>query len=76
MPETSTFQLPLPGSPLPPLINVRRYAMDSIMKDDDGKNEEHENEQFKTRELRIEGEVEAEVEEEVVVIRNGRAVEK
>lgn len=53
--------------------------MDSIMRDDDDKNEKQESDQFKTKELKIgeEIEVEASVEEdEVVVIRNGRAFEK
>ncbi len=53
--------------------------MDSIMKDDDGKEEKREQEQFKTKELKIGEEVEAEIEteeDEIVVIRNGKAFEK
>ena len=53
--------------------------MDSIMKDDDGNEEKREKEQFKTKELKIGEEIvtETEVEDdEIVVIRNGRAFEK
>ena len=46
--------------------------MDSIMRDDDGKDEKREDDQFKTRELKIE----ENIEEEVVVIRRGKASEK